>query len=602
MANLQIKKHETPTHRYYTPWDATAFVTEIGRLRCITDAGHSFLQQSAAFCRMERATIARLIADKPVDKPALMVEFGFPGRMVNTATIHAKGCIDSARECAKLNLEDATEAIGRKLGEYWEASEATDGQAELFGRRRGLAKLVAREARAERAVVKPSVFPGRHAFLRQSELGPGWKADYEASRADHIGCIGSADEACGNSTLQVQLDEPEMREGNLWWWCTVAHAQQVLGYFRLRADENEDLLGILQTNATSKELAEVDAWLDDQGRIIHPKKVAQLQKEGRSPVATRKVLRTVTKGRTALNVMLHRHEDGRWYAHLSYGQTNFPKPFEPVGWMGVDLNVDSIAHACLSNDLVLLSYGKTYFKPDGPAGERTTELYKQINALVAEAKERRLGMSLEFLEFEASKRWLKNKLGVLLRMFPYRKIRAIFEDRCRAAGVPLRFVPSGYSSILGALIAQRHPELGRDQAACVIIAARATEDGNAWLEGLCETATKAESITLRFNAKGLFGCNTTLMGATSARPPHGHQRDHPCRPSSKYPSPLRWQICCGKRVSDISKTMRTDYRATVLAMRRAAVPQGRSNDIPRPQVPTLLINDHYAVLPRNAQL
>jgi len=110
MANLQINKHETPTHRFYTPWGSTSFVTKIGRLQRITEAGHSFLQQAASFCRMERAIMARLLAEKLVDKAALMGEFGFPGRMVNTALIHGKGSIDSARECAKLNLEDAADA------------------------------------------------------------------------------------------------------------------------------------------------------------------------------------------------------------------------------------------------------------------------------------------------------------------------------------------------------------------------------------------------------------------------------------------------------------------------------------------------------------
>jgi len=176
------------------------------------------------------------------------------------------------------------------------------------------------------------------------------------------------------------------------------------------------------------------------------------------------------------------------------------------------------------------------------------------------------------------------------------------ESRCRAAGVPLRFVPPAYSSILGALFSQKWPELGRDQAACVVLAARASGQGNAWLEGLCQAAVKAERITLRFNAKGLFGCNTTVMGLSPARPPHGHQRDHPRQPSTKDRSPLRWQIGCGKTVSDVLATLRQDYRAKVHALRRAAVAQGRSKIIPRPKVPALLKLDLHAVLPRNDQL
>jgi IS605 OrfB family transposase len=268
--------------------------------------------------------------------------------------------------------------------------------------------------------------------------------------------------------------------------------------------------------------------------------------------------------------------------------------------MGVDLNADSIAHAVLSHELVLLSYGKKFFPQGGPKGARATALFRQVNALVAEAKARQLGISLEFLEFEGSKRWLKNKLGQILRMFPYRKIRAMFESRCRAAGVPLRFVPPGYSSVLGALFAQRWPELGRDQAACVVLAARAFEAGNRWLEAQCRAAVQAERITLRFNAKGLFGHNTTVIRPAQHRAEDGHQREHPRQPRTL--SPLRWQTCCGKSISDVLATLRSDFRAKVLAARRAAVAQGRSKSVPRPMVPALFKLEHREGFPRNAQL
>ena len=572
-------------------------MTKLGRLQGVTEAGRGFLQRSGEYCRMERAIMARTLAGKPPTKSALMAEFGFPGRMVHTALIHAKGMIDSARECASLHLADATEAIGRKLAEYWEASEAPNGRSELRGRRRGLDRLVAREARAEANIERPSIFPGRRAFLHQTKH---WKADYEATRSDHIGCVGSSDEARGNSTLQVTLAETELLKGKLWQWCHLSHAGEQVGRFRLRAGENAELVDVLRANTAPKRLAEVDAWLDATGKLLHPKTVMRMQKDGLAPVATRKLMRAITAGRTPLHVMLHRHDDGRWYVHVSYSQSGLPESFVPVGWMGVDLNADSLAHAVVAKDLALLSYGKTYFPQGGPRGERATALFRQVNALVAEAKARQLGLSLEFLEFEGSKRWLQNKLGQILRVFPYRKIRAMFEDRCRAAGVPLRFVPPGYSSILGALMAQRWPELGRDQAASVVLAARAFAEGNRWLEEQCRAAVQAERITLRFNAKGLFGHNTTVIRPAHHRAEDGHQWEHPRQPRTL--SPLRWQLCCGKRISAVLVTLRSDFRAKVLAARRAAVAQGRSKPVLRPMVPALFKFEQREVSPRLAQL
>ena len=113
-----------------------------------------------------------------------------------------------------------------------------------------------------------------------------------------------------------------------------------------------------------------------------------------------------------------------------------------------------------------------------------------------------MGVALEYLDFEHCKRWLKSKLGAMLRAMPYRQIRAIFERRCLEAGVPLRYVPPKYSSLLGALLSVRWPMLGRDQAAAAVISLRASATGNPWLEMACAQAAKAERLRLRLNRKG----------------------------------------------------------------------------------------------------
>jgi len=76
-------------------------------------------------------------------------------------------------------------------------------------------------------------------------------------------------------------------------------------------------------------------------------------------------------------------------------------------------------------------------------------IYEQITQIVLTAKANRCVVVLEYLDFEGCKRWLRTKLGAMLRIMPYRKIRKVFERRCMEQGVVLRYVKSHYTSILG---------------------------------------------------------------------------------------------------------------------------------------------------------
>jgi hypothetical protein len=180
---------------------------------------------------------------------------------------------------------------------------------------------------------------------------------------------------------------------------------------------------------------------------------------------------------------------------------------------------------------------------------------------VDEAAQRNLGISLEYLDFEHCKRWLKSKLGALLHVMPYRQIRGIFERRCLELGVPLRYVPPKYSSLLGALL--------RDQAAGAVLALRASEVGNPWLEGACEQAAKAQQISLRLNAKGRYGHTLVVEAgrpAPTSKETAGRQMDSP-----RYPvePALQWQVVCGRKVSDAFSTV-SAVRADLLRERRRA--------------------------------
>ena len=571
MPAIDIRKHASGRSVHYEPLGRKVYATDIARLRTITPEGRTFLGRSAAFCRMERTLVARLLSGKTVRKPEMMRRFGFPGRMFNAAFDSAKGVVESAKACAQLALEGTREAIARALVHYEEAELDPSRHGELPGRRRRLEKLLAQESRHERNVVRPRIFPGADLFRTQHK-DKDWVSAFRAKRSDHIGSNGGADEAHGNKTLQVSLGPVEELHGRLWQGFVLSHSRKQLCTFRLWVSECEGLVRAVLANTPSPVAQPVEVWFDAAGKKIGPMLQQRMIANAQKPVSVRTIMRTVTAGRVGFRIELRRRPDGRWYIHLSREEKGLAAERAPMGWMGVDLNCDSIAHAVVSlrdKVPVLESYEKSYFPAAGPAGERRTALYRIIDRLVDEAAQRNLGISLEYLDFEHCKRWLKSKLGALLHVMPYRKIRGIFERRCLELGVPLRYVPPKYSSLLGALLSARWPQLGRDPAAGAVLALRASEVGNPWLEHACEQAVKAKQISLRLNAKGSYG-HTLVVEAERPAPTSkenaGRQMDSP-----RYPvePALQWQVVCGRKVRDAFATMAA-LRADVLRERRRA--------------------------------
>lgn len=375
----------------------------------------------------------------------------------------------------------------------------------------------------------------------------------------------------------------------LWQLFDLKRSRKPVASFRLWAAECADLLQAVQANGPGVKKAPVLVWFGADGKKINPGRQQRMEQAGERPASTRLIDRAVTAGRVGLTIDLRRQENGHWYIHVSREQKDIPQAYVPSAWLGVDLNCDSVASAVVSireGLPVLESFGKEHFPAGGPAGERTEVLHAIINRLVSEAKDRKLGIALEYLDFEHCKRWLRTKLGAMLHVMPYRQIRGIFQRRCLEAGVPLRYVPPKYSSLLGALLSSKWPKLGRDQAAGAILALRASETGNPWLERACEQAAKAERVSLRLNRKAKFG-HTLVVEASSPPPaPNGNPGRQMDRPRFPVEPALQWQVACGRKVSDALSTLTALRAAWLRAQRRAAKAQKRSNgQIPRFKMP-----------------
>jgi len=582
MPKLDISKIATRTTLHYEPLERKLYATQIARLRSITEHGRELLGRAPDYCQLERTLIARILAGKPISKAKLMAEFGFPGRIFNAALDSARGLVASARTNAMAALADTQAALARALVQYGEAEANANRQGELHGRRRRIQRLVEQESRQEQLVLRPRIFFGRAEY--QTQHRPGWKEAYQAKRADHLSANGGADEHCGNKTLQISLGPIEAiitkREASrLWQHFHVRHARKLVATFRLPVKECAELARIVQANTVAPKLASTETWFDGRGKRISTKMQAKMHLARIRPASAKHVQRAITKDRVGLTIDLRRHDPmKRWYIHVSWEEKSLPEQLSPVGWLGVDINCDSLASAMASveqGDAVLHSYAKHYYPAGGPAGTRRAELCRIIGLIVNEAKARNLGVALEYLDFEHCKRWLKSKLGSMLRAMPYRQIRAIFERRCLEAGVPLRYVPPKYSSLLGALLSVRWPMLGRDQAAAAVMSLRASATGNPWLEMACAQAAKAERLRLRLNRKGQFGHTLTVL----ASPPERSSNGGPARQmdSAGYPvePALQWQVACGRKVRDAFSTLAAQQAAKLRELRRAADAQKR---------------------------
>ena len=521
---VDVRKVVLPDGEFYESVADSIPETAIGRLKGITEAGHKLLLQRKPFCRLLRTILHRIQTGQPIEKDELSRTFQLPGRVFNTAKMAAEGIIKSALECQKKDLEDTEYEINRQVVEaFW--GNAT----ELPGRVRKLMRLYRKRNRLLQQQGHPRIHFGKKVYQEQETAG--WKRAYEEARADRIGCLGSADETAGNSTFQVR---PAYVEGKLHF--ELYHAGELLGHFTLKPGDREQIEAIqainLQPFAFSQEICKFG------------KRKGQL------------VRRKVTTGRVPLTVWLIHDENGHWYIHISWFKEKVQPDYLPIGAMGVDLNCDSIAETRVQladGEPLVMEQHKRFFDPAMSRDQKESWIYEQINGIVLAAKANRCLIALEFLEFEHCKRWLRTKLGAMLRIMPYRKIRQAFERRCLEQGVILRYVKSNFTSLLGAVLTG-YPNLGRDQGAAVVIGLRALEAGNAWLEKQCKALAQQERARLRINRKGNFGCTVTTEGVLIDRQLENSSAQDGSS-LDRETDTHRFQNRAGRALSDLSKAM-----------------------------------------------
>jgi hypothetical protein len=172
-----------------------------------------------------------------------------------------------------------------------------------------------------------------------------------------------------------------------------------------------------------------------------------------------------------------------------------------------------------------------------------------VNRVVKQAKEHNCAVVLEYLDFENCKRWMRQKLGAMLRVLPYRQIRHAFERKAREMEVVLRYVKSNHTSSLAAILGD-YPNLGRDEGAAVVIGLRGTQEGNQWLEKRSlEIIQSPSPVALRINRKRRFGRRIVVVEGLVER-----QSEHEALEDSKT-GVHRNQMIVGRAINDLSKAL-----------------------------------------------
>ena len=408
------------------------------------------------FGKLVRRLAVDMLKDRSHTKPRLCKQFKASARVYNLADSFAKSMVNSAIEAHK-NHRDAVESnLDKAINAYISALGRNEEPKKL---RQRLHRVHVRGSKLDAFPEKPSIFIGgkRHYYNQHDDED--WKEKYIRARNDCFGARGSKDETCGNSTYQIR-------------------------FLRL----------IVEAHKVSGRIVPCNMY--EFGVTNKGKKLGTFllnEKESRK-------LRDCLSNNTALKVFFKRLGNGSWYIYTGYAIAEAPKPAVFNGVLGIDINNGHLEAAAVDKNFNIVKYWKESYDTDCDKNTRERQLYAIIRRFVAHAKDNGYKISLEYLDFEFCKRYLQNKLGAMLHVLPYRKIRKKFERECHKSGVELVYVKPEYSSILGNLIASLLCKYSRDVAAAAVIALRAIEGGNDYLNKLCVSMRK-----LRLNVKGMFG-------------------------------------------------------------------------------------------------
>ena len=565
---MKLRKHETDQMAYYVnrePEDFETFTAPVlmkcGGFASFADGkGWNFSGALREMVKFYSAQYLLPSADKRIpNKVDYCFKYELSSREYCLVQSMAQAMVSSEVECHELYRGLIADKLDQSILSYLLAKAGDEDQFVLDGKVKRISKWQGRFFKncLDPDNRKPNVFAfGKSLYYEQDawKNHEEWKAEYDDARNCIFGARGSSDELGGNTTYRLFCVGTERKtimiagreEAYQVYRFKVVHSKQELGYFELPAKQGKQLADILEINNRKFECTM-------RGKVSS----AKLGDEK---------LRKDVSGRTPLKVFFMR-KGNSWNIYVSFPLVLMPLPAKKSGYaIGLDLNnghLDVTRVGLDGRNLVIDEYRVFEYDTEGDKYKREEQLYAHIREIVAWAKLNGDILALEYLDFEGSKRWLRNKLGSILHVLPYKKIIAKFERECHKAGVELRYVRPAYTSLLGNLIATDYPGLGRDVAASVVIALRGLEGGNFWLDRRCLKYLKAERQRLRINDKGRFGRDIICVMETSGDSEGtatGSVVGDTSRSKSTKPTLYGVQVSAGDSISGLVKASRPHAR------------------------------------------
>ena len=551
---MDIKKVIGRDIEYYVNCEETHFATLTAPLVKQSKEFPAFAESKAKdFCsamrkvvKVSSGNLSKKAADKEqLDKPAMCEKYNLTSREYNMALDTGRAMVGAAIEHLDAHRSLLSDRLDNEIYHYTVAEVDGEDCFYLKGRQR---KIEALQSRLDKVPATPHVFAlGSKLYKEQHtyEDRAAWKAEFLAARNSTFGARGSSDELGGNSTYRMFLENITPRSRRIAgqeevysvYNFRLEHAGKVLAYFPLPTNEGKMLADMLAVNNEPFKKPE------NSRKKEKPKK---------------------GEGRTPIKVFFMR-QGNNWTIHLAFPAAGIPAPKKVNGAIGIDLNnghLEASAIRVVNGKLVVDEYRKLEYDMKASKEVRQAQIYAWIREVVAWAKSLGYRIVLEYLNFEGSKKFLRNKLGALLHVLPYKKILAKFVRECFLQGVELRYVRAAYTSLLGNLIASVHGGMSRDTAAAVVIALRGLEGGNAYLAKICRKFLCSKKFVLRINDKGRFGRHVIVVNQCV-----GEGKEKGASPGNdtsatvinKRESVYGVQTRAGDSLSKIAKALRTQY-------------------------------------------
>jgi len=555
---MKVRKIVGRNIAYYVNCENSHFATMTAPLVKQSETFPIFAERKAAkFCSAMRKVVkvtANNLIKKPgtkelIDKPAMCKKYGLAGREFNLALDVGQAMVGSAIECQEIHRQLLSDKLDNAIYHYTVAECENEAKWLLKGRQRRIESL---QRQLDKASGPPRVFAlGGTVYRAQHEWEDKamWKEEYVKARNSTFGARGSSDELGGNSTYRLHYEECEPRSR------IISGKQEVYQVYKFRVEHTGDALGhFYLPEKEGRSLADMLASNNKPFKGKKKKKTASAKRKKPKRVA----------GRTPIKVFFMR-QGNNWTVHLAFPATGIPVPKKANGAIAIDLNsghLEASAVRLVNKKLVVDEYRTFSYDKDTDSNTRERQLYATVREIVGWARQRGDRIVMEYLDFEGCKRLMRNKLGALLHVLPYRKILQKFERECFLQGVEIRYVRASYTSLLGNLIASMHTGMSRDVAASVVIGLRGLEGGNSYLTKICRQFLSAKKFSLRVNDKGKYGRHVIVMnsedkGKRGVADPENDTEVSVIK-KRETPSVYGVQARAGDTINDIAKALRKE--------------------------------------------